>query len=819
MSIEDVNYMKENSIKQAYTFIIDSAERERGLYPNPNNYVVNFSAPFKNIIGMEIIDASIPRAMYTIDVDNNELYYYVGAETGDNLIETGMLEDNTANLMLQNWNFTSNISSISSNISSTSNLINGYLTSNVITNIREISSISGIIYETITITTNSNITDILKIINSSNIINNSNVINNSNLFNTSNIYNTSKISSTSNISRTTSNISTGSVVLTASNILTITNTYNITNITNISRSSNISYLDLSGDRYAILNNSINLYNIYNNTNNIGGSTEGITLNLCCQPIISGSGSSIYNIINFSYSHTYSIDADGDLIFRNISVDVSKAGGASGYTLTFTIGERIESVFNIPINNYINIYWSIFKTTWYIGIFDIAGTQLAYKEFYDCEKIYNVFFTKKYVGRRYDGSGWGNNLLRFKDIRIYNVPMKNAATQAAAAAALYSLANIQPTIWYKMDEVVNNEIVNKGSSPTIGYKDIFKRLVIKGGDYTFKTFISKYDELRSNNDMELLFKETTTPPELTNLIDIYSKAPIIVDMKRSTLAENLGFDLYPPAIPSAINEDRYISKPYTTTDSVLAKMFYSRANATYNFDFSSENKYIITSPGIVYFIGNKYIIMRCPEIEEHLYRSLSYSKNTLGLAKFRVDSVGINSEKLTITKIPVREFHPIGKLSRMTLRFETNKGALYDFKGLNHNIIFAIFYYEPIQKNIPKNSILNPEYKMNYLDYLYKQEEIEGDSDDDEDADADAGDGGEDGGGDGGGGDGEDFSRDNIEDYKIKENLYSKRGVELQQSNTYYQSNTIITEADGEEEEDDYEETDEEDEEASASEYN
>lgn len=808
MSIEDVNYMKENSIKQAYTFIIDSAERERGLYPNPNNYVVNFSAPFKNIIGMEIIDASIPRAMYTIDVDNNELYYYVGAETGDNLIETGMLEDNTANLMLQNWNFTSNISSISSNISSTSNLINEYLTSNTTSNIREISSISGIIYETITTTTNSNITDILKIINSSNIINNSNVINNSNLFNTSNIYNTSKISSTSNISRTTSNISTGSVVLTASNILTTTNTFNITNITNISRSSNISYLDLSGDCYAILNNSINLYNIYNNTNNIGGSTEGITLNLCCQPIISANASSgIYNIINFSYSHTYSIDADGDLIFRNISVDVSKAASAAGgYTLTFTIGERIESVFNIPINNYINIYWSIFKTTWYIGIFDIAGTQLAYKEFYDCEKIYNVFFTKKYVGRRYDGSGWGNNLLRFKDIRIYNVPMKNATT---FAAALYSLANIHPTIWYKMDEVVNNEIVNKGNSPTIGYKDIFKRLVIKGGDYTFKTFISKYDELRSNNDMELLFKETTTPPELTNLIDIYSKAPIIVDMKRSTLAENLGFDLYPPAIPSAINEDRYISKPYTTTDSVLAKMFYSRTNATYNFDVSSENKYIITSPGIVYFIGNKYIIMRCPEIEEHLYRSLSYSKNTLGLAKFRVDSVGINSEKLTITKIPVREFHPIGKLSRMTLRFETNKGALYDFKGLNHNIIFAIFYYEPIQKNIPKNSILNPEYKMNYLDYLYKQEEIEGDSDDDEDADAGVSGGGgdgEDGGEDGG----EDFSRDNIEDYKIKENLYSKRGVELQQSNTYYQSNTIITE-----EEDDYEEA----EEASVSEYN
>jgi hypothetical protein len=182
-------------------------------------------------------------------------------------------------------------------------------------------------------------------------------------------------------------------------------------------------------------------------------------------------------------------------------------------------------------------------------------------------------------------------------------------------------------------------------------------------------------------------------------------------------------------------------------------------------------------------------MRCPEIEEHLYRSLSYSKYTLGLAKFRVDSIGINSEKLTITKLPVREFHPIGKLSRMTLRFETKNGTLYDFKGINHNIIFAILYYEPIQKNIPTISILNPEYKMNYLDYLYKQEEIEGDSDDDDNEENNI----------------EDFSRDNIEDYKIKEQLYNENGVKLQQFNNYYQNNNqavIIENEDNEDNEED-----------------
>ena len=794
MSIEDINFMKENSIKQAYTFIIDSSERNRDLFPNPNNYVVNFSTPFKNIIGMEIIDASIPRAMYTIDVDNNDIYYYVGDETGDDIIETGIQINNNANLLLRNWNYTSNISSRSSNIFNSSNIA---ITSNI--------SRPAI---------TSNIIDIYKIFNSSNIVNSSNIINNSNLFNTSNIFNFTKIFNTSNISRT-SNIFTGtgtatatSILLTSSNILTTSNIYNISHITNISRSSNISNLALSGDRYAVLNNSINLYNIYNTTNLIGGSIKGITFNLCFQPIISGVNvaSIAYNVINFSYNHTYSMEAEGDIIFRNISVDVAKAANNS-YILTFTIGERKESIFNVNANNRINIFWSIINTTWNIGIFDINNSQLVYKEFYNCDALYNVFFTRKYIGKRRDDvNSWGNNLLLFEDFKIYNMPM-TFANMVASLSTVTSLSTIP--VWYKMDEVINNQIVNKGNHATIEYKDIFKRMTISPGDYTFKTFITKYDELRKNNDMELLFKETTTPPELTNLIDIYSKSPLIIDMKRSTLSENLGFDLF----PTTNSPDRYISKLYTTTDSVLAKMFYSRTNATYDVEVSTENKYIITSPGIVYFIGNKYIILRCPEIEEHLYRSLSYSKNTLGLAKIRVDSIGINSEKLTITKIPVREFHPIGKLSRMSIRFETTKGGLYDFKGLNHNIIFAIFYYEPTQKNTPKNSILNPEYKMNYLDYLYKQEEIEGESDDDnencdnrEDHDAC-----------------EDFSRDNIDDYKIKENLYSKRGVKLQQSNTHYQNNSIsdvIMENEGgyEEDEDD-DDVDNEDDEGDDDEYN
>src|SRR6056300_292201 len=102
MSIEDVNYLKANSIKQSYTFLIDSKDRDRTIYPNPNNYVVEFSTPFRNIIGMEIIDASIPRTMYNVDIENNSIYYYIGTDDNDNLIKDGVTDEIEAEAIITN---------------------------------------------------------------------------------------------------------------------------------------------------------------------------------------------------------------------------------------------------------------------------------------------------------------------------------------------------------------------------------------------------------------------------------------------------------------------------------------------------------------------------------------------------------------------------------------------------------------------------------------------------------------------------------------------------------------------------------------------
>lgn len=140
---------------------------------------------------------------------------------------------------------------------------------------------------------------------------------------------------------------------------------------------------------------------------------------------------------------------------------------------------------------------------------------------------------------------------------------------------------------------------------------------------------------------------------------------------------------------------------------------------------------IKAPGIYSLVGERYIVLRCKEIEENSYRSLSYTKNPMGIAKFTLGIVGYSEERLDYSSVPVREFHPIGKLSRLTLRFETQKGALYDFKDVNHTLTFSIKYLEPTSKREFTTSIINSNYNGDFMKYKYSQEEQEEDSDDQE----------------------------------------------------------------------------------------
>lgn len=164
----------------------------------------------------------------------------------------------------------------------------------------------------------------------------------------------------------------------------------------------------------------------------------------------------------------------------------------------------------------------------------------------------------------------------------------------------------------------------------------------------------------------------------------------------------------------------------------------------------DEYHMLKAPGMYTLVGPRYIIMRCQEIEENSFRSLAYSKYHLGIAKFRLGVVGYSENRMDYSKVPVREFHPIGKLRRLSLRFELSTGELYDFKGVNHTITFSIHYYEPTSKVKFSASILNPNYRGNFIEYMYKQEEQESDSDDQE----------------------EEFSRDHLPAYRRQEQAHA-----------------------------------------------
>jgi len=339
---------------------------------------------------------------------------------------------------------------------------------------------------------------------------------------------------------------------------------------------------------------------------------------------------------------------------------------------------------------------------------------------------------------------------------FNVPFKNVigleVIDASIPRTMYNIDYVNNKLYYYIGEKTDKyivegftEIVKDSEDNDIPYTDLFKMIEVPPGDYTFQNFVNTINKIFIDLGDDLSVKSYSTPPEQTNLIEFNSETKaFVLDMGRSNIYSILGFDLL-------INSDEKLKTPiesrYTYIDkydfenSKFKRMFHSTRNSLKNVDY-------IISPGIVYFMGYKYIVLRCNEIEEHLFRSLSYSKYNLGLAKFRVNSFGYNDEKVIITKIPLREFHPIGKLSRLTFKFEVDNGNLYDFKGVNHNIVFAIYYYEPVQKELFKTSILNPLYNMNFIDYTYNVDDDESDEEDVE------------------------LSRDNIDIYKKKELEYS-----------------------------------------------
>lgn len=73
MPIDDIQYLYKNNVKENIVLLIDSNKRDKKRWRNPAEFVVEFPEPFKNVYGVELLNASVARTMFTVDKHNNKL--------------------------------------------------------------------------------------------------------------------------------------------------------------------------------------------------------------------------------------------------------------------------------------------------------------------------------------------------------------------------------------------------------------------------------------------------------------------------------------------------------------------------------------------------------------------------------------------------------------------------------------------------------------------------------------------------------------------------------------------------------------------------
>lgn len=597
MPIEDVDYLRKNSIKQSYIFLVDSKDRNKNSYRTPSEYVVEFTQPFENVIGFEVLDASIPRTMYNVDAYNNQIRFFIYSSNYNWDAYTSQIPWKTVSIEPGDYTIQTLVPAINSQL--TMHLNND-------TTLPMVS-----IYATP-------------------------VSNPPDIKNTLMFYCPYPFLFDMNASSSSMAETIGFDMPVSSAERELYDLFNKASILTTPLKTSIYQQLPSKDDYQILES-------------IPTATKSLIMTL----------RDVY-----TNQHFYkSVDKQFQL------------SDTTTYGQSTTLFEGPRSVirnYKITANAYIAQHFTV-SAQQYLTSIKIAFTS---------DSTTNVDTSAQYA--IYTGT-LTNPIVSLNNRKAYGNIGITAIDGSYSTAEIQQVCFLEPGIDYWL------VVYNDDNQDLSVY---FNNVANKGNDSMVVTSITPNE---SNNPWSLLDE-----PDI----------------------------------------------PFQMSCALLG-----------NYEHHE-----IVSPGIYNLVGEKYIVLRCKEIEENSYRSLAYTRHNLGLAKFRLGVVGYSDTRMDFSKVPLREFHPIGRLVKITLRFETANGELYDFKGVNHNITFAIHYLEPMQKMNFEQSILNPNYNGNFIDYRFKEDDQEGDSDDQE----------------------EDFSRDVVGNYKKYETMYLPENLRIQNMPVVYQ---------------------------------
>ena len=105
-------------------------------------------------------------------------------------------------------------------------------------------------------------------------------------------------------------------------------------------------------------------------------------------------------------------------------------------------------------------------------------------------------------------------------------------------------------------------------------------------------------------------------------------------------------------------------------------------------------HVLLAPGIFNLTGQRYLTLRCPQIESHLYRGRPYDPFSYGLARIPLTGFGIGQASFDFASVPKRRFTPLARLAELSFQFQRPDGTDYDFKGVDHTLTLVCHYYVP-----------------------------------------------------------------------------------------------------------------------------
>ena len=681
MTIEDINYLYENSTKENIILLIDSAKRNRKLYPYVAEFQVDFIEPFHFVYGINILDTTIPRTMFMIEDEiNNQLSYIVGYDMFKNY------KNNVYEITFKPQDFSTGDSFFQA---IDSQLYNKFNTSQIMMD-------NGDDIDTPYIRLNEDypiprFTKLEPFMMDMSIITMKTVLG-FEQYPRENDY---------------------KKYLTFPKVMNINSKLN-RNLTNL-----IAYKTEKTTNLGIFNSA-----------NIRFSTIPLS-------DISDVSRTLHKQV-YKYVHTPEFGMETYLLDVNLYSSLLPFVTCTEYRVKIYDNDNSIYIFDssIPTSLYIENSITFFK-------FRIQNEN-AFLKFREDQYLilkqnntyyFEIFFVNNIVEEITIGYSYFVDISEIKNYEeIYiSKPMIDLDYLYETRIEYINLSQ-----QYQEKEVNNTNKNNYEFEIEIETIDFTERM---GYIQNLQIFIQELDsELDEINDKFVLrlYKDSQRSEHVYSIYMSYEYDDEEAKYCLKYTNDNQEFSIFSYAnveqsvyycslqIQNRLNSERKI---YIFYDASV----YSDSNAkNYKINVQLISKFFLTSPGMLNLASQNYIIMRCDEIENHVRGSYDIKDYSPGLGVLNIDVQGYAAGRTDFYSIVYKEFHPIGRLNKLKFRFERKSdGKLYDFKNIDLHFLIAIKFLRPIQKQTFDSFKLNPNYDPNYIGYINNSLEYQEESSTDE----------------------------------------------------------------------------------------